>query len=576
MNRKQFKKCVIGSAAAVALMVAGVTVNHIFADEKQDDTILDNIYIGDIAVGGMKADEASQAIGDYVDGLLDEKFNLKVNEKSLTASGRQLGLEWENTGIVEEALTIGKSGNLISRYKDKKDLEHEPKKLEISFRADETQIEKFLSKNKGKLNQKAKDGGLIRENGAFQITKGQDGIAVNEAQSAKAIAEYIENEWKVGSTAEISLIADVVQPRGSEEQLSKVKDVLATFSTDYSTSAAGRVKNVETGCGKINGTVLYPGDEFSVYKVVAPFDEEHGYALAGSFENGTVVETYGGGICQVSTTLYNAVIRAELEVKERFEHSMIVTYVEPSMDAAIAGTVKDLKFINTTKAPVYIEGICSGGILTFTLYGEETRDPGREVIFESEVVSESAPQTVLQGSAAYDVGYVSVQQSSHEGKTAKLWKVVKQDGKEVSREEFNHSTYYASPKIITVGTRTNSEAARAMIQQAIASQNEGAIYTAAANAAAVAARPPEPEEPEEPENPEDPENPEKPEKPEKPDNSEKPDKDKTDDGKADAGKADTGKTDSGKKEDSKKDNKTEDSGKSDKKDSSKDSGKEQE
>ena len=109
MNRKQFKKCVIGSVAAAALLAAGFAVNRISADVKQDDTILDNIYIGDIAVGGMKAEEAGQAVQQYVDGLLsNEEFHLNVNEKSVTASGRELGLEWENTGIVDEALMIGR------------------------------------------------------------------------------------------------------------------------------------------------------------------------------------------------------------------------------------------------------------------------------------------------------------------------------------------------------------------------------------------------------------------------------------------------------------------------------------
>ena len=84
-----------------------------------------------------------------------------------------------------------------------------------------------------------------------------------------------------------------------------------------------------------------------------PFDAENGYALAASYEMGKVVDSYGGGICQVSTTLYVAVLKAELEVTERYSHSMIVHYVDPSMDAAIAEGLKDLKFINNTDAPIY-------------------------------------------------------------------------------------------------------------------------------------------------------------------------------------------------------------------------------
>ena len=444
-HNRYLKKCIVGSLAVIGLLTAGFAVNQAYAEAKQGDKILDNIYIGEVAVGGMNKDEAKQAVDAYVKEIQNTKMKLSVNEKSITATAKQLGVDWENTGVVDEAVMIGKSGSLITRYKDKKDLEHEPKKLEVTFGTNEADIKKYLTEHAEKVNQEAVDGGLLRENGSFKITGGEEGIAVNVEESAKKIAAYITNDWDT-KEAEIALSADVVQPRGSKEQLSKVKDVLGTFSTDYSSSSSGRAMNVSNGCSRINGALLYPGDQFSVYEAVSPFDAENGYALAGSYENGTVVETYGGGICQVSTTLYNAVIRAELKIKERYAHSMIVNYVKPSMDAAIAGTVKDLKFENNTDAPVYIEGVTGGGVITFTIYGEETRSPKREVIFESEIVSENNPPTQIQGSASYNVGYVSVQQSAHVGKVARLWKIVKEDGVEKSREEFNNSNYRASPK----------------------------------------------------------------------------------------------------------------------------------
>ena len=99
--------------------------------------------------------------------------------------------------------------------------------------------------------------------------------------------------------------------------------------------------------------MIYPGDEFSVYQTVAPFNADNGYKLAGAYENGTTVDAYGGGICQVSTTLYNAVIRAELEVTERSGHSMIVNYVDPSADAAIAGEYKDFKLKQYRSTDLY-------------------------------------------------------------------------------------------------------------------------------------------------------------------------------------------------------------------------------
>ena len=142
-----------------------------------------------------------------------------------------------------------------------------------------------------------------------------------------------------------------------------------------------------------------------------PFDAENGYALAASYEMGKVVDSYGGGICQVSTTLYVAVLKAELEVTERYSHSMIVHYVDPSMDAAIAEGLKDLKFINNTDAPIYIEASADGSTLHFAIYGHETRDPNRTVRYESETTNTEDPTPSLTEDANASFG--TIEQTSY-------------------------------------------------------------------------------------------------------------------------------------------------------------------
>ncbi len=136
-------------------------------------------------------------------------------------------------------------------------------------------------------------------------------------------------------------------------------------------------------------------------------------------------------MCQVSTTLYNAVLRAEVEVVERSPHSMVVSYVEPSMDAAIAGDYKDFKFKNNTDVPIYIQGGTYSGTLYFNIYGEETRSEDRNVTFKSEVTDTIEPGA---DKITYDKtkpeSYESVTQEAHTGYKAILWKVVDENGKE--------------------------------------------------------------------------------------------------------------------------------------------------
>ena len=342
------------------------------ADTAETGTIPENIFISGQNVSGMTADEANQVVADYLSRYGDVEFTLQAGEKSVTADGEDIGLTAKNADVVTRALNYGKEGNLVSRYKANKDMENGVKKdFAISLTADINTAKTYLDENSDELNIKAVNNGLKRENGSFTYVEGSSGVTVLTDQSAVLIADYISAQWS-GENATIDLITEVTEPKGTREELAQVQDVLGSFETDFSSSSSARKKNVRTGAEKLNGIVLYPGDTLSVYEAVSPFDAENGYALAPSYENGTTVDSYGGGICQVSTTLYNAVMRAELEIVTRSAHSMIVTYVEPSMDAAIAGTFKDLQFKNNQETPIYIEGYTNGGTLGFRIYGKET------------------------------------------------------------------------------------------------------------------------------------------------------------------------------------------------------------
>ncbi len=478
---KNNKKRWSGLAISFALLFAVVAMSTVNAKAKEEDKLVipDGVYIGDISVEGMTSEEAAKEVEKQISKLSDTKITLEADGNSIEVSAKELGIKWGNKEITEKAVNLGKTGNLISRYKETKDLEKGDKVFAISYDIDKSKAKALLKDNESKLNQKAVDNGLTRENGSFVYVEGHDGVEVNVDKSVEAIKTYMSQEWD-GKEITIALEAKVVEPRGTKEELAQVQDLLGAYKTDFSSSAAGRAKNVKNGAAKINGTILYPGDVFSVHDAVTPFNEENGYALAGSYENGTTVETYGGGICQVSTTLYNAVIRAELEITERHAHSMVVNYVDPSMDAAISGEYKDLKFKNSTEAPIYIEGYTQGGIIYFNVFGKETREAGRKVEFVSETLSETDPGVQYVAEATLPIGTVSTRQQAHIGKKATLWKIVTVNGKEVSREQFNKSTYQASPKIVVVGVASGDGNAVAAVQAAIATQDEATISAAAA------------------------------------------------------------------------------------------------
>lgn len=442
------------------------------------ETALEGVYIENISVGGMNEEEITQAVNEKMEELKGSVISFHAGNQSVQTTAGELGLSCVNMDVVRQALYAGQRGNVLERFKVRKYLEETgPEVLELQFSVDGEAVRSVLENQAGVMNTSAVDAALTLENGSFVVHEGQDGYTINTDASVEKVAAYMSGEWH-GGNGSVVLVTDVDEAQGDTAQLALVHDALGSSSTNYSGSNSNRKKNVKRGAELVNGTVLYPGEEFSMEEIVVPFDEENGYAPAASYEMGSVVETYGGGICQVSTTLYLAVLRAELEVTERSNHSMIVNYVKPSMDAAIAEGYKDFRFVNNTDAPIYIMGYADGSEIGFIIYGHETRDPNRSVTYESETLSTTESTTELEADPSAAYGSVTQKSGGHTGYTARLWKVVTVNGEE-TREQVNSSTYNMTPNTYRVGTKTDDAEARAAMEAAIASNDLNKVSEAA-------------------------------------------------------------------------------------------------
>ena len=460
--KKSKKAGLILTVGAALFLVAGAPA---LADET--DTISKNVYIGGVNVSGMTEEQATKAVEEKLGKGTGGNYTVKIGDETTTATAENFGMEWTNREVVHEAMEVAKGGNLIKQYKDKKDLQVEPKNFEVAYAPNEQAVKTYVEKLAEEYNRDAEEGDITFANGYPEVTGGETGIAVNVDQSVSSIMKALE-----GDGTELTVVAEVQKPSVTKEELSQVKDVLGTATTYYGSSYE-RNTNVEVGASKINGTLIMPGETFSVTAAVTPFNADNGYYPAPSYESGQVVDTYGGGICQVSTTLYNAVLKAELQVDERHNHTMLVSYVDPSKDAAIAEGLMDFIFTNNTDAPIYIYGVGYQGTLNFTIYGHETRDPNRSISFRSETLSQTDASTNVKLVAKSDqnIGYLNQTQSAHQGLEAVLWKdIVNADGT-TDTVQVNSSSYQASPAIYEVGIVSPNTQASAAIQTAIANND---------------------------------------------------------------------------------------------------------
>ena len=273
-----------------------------------------------------------------------------------------------------------------------------------------------------------------------------------------SLNKYLNEEWKHDDFS-YELQADVAEPEYTRADLEKIKDVLGTYTTSFATSSSSRITNLRNACSKINGTMVYPGDTFSIMDLIAPLNADNGYLKAGSYSAGELVESYGGGVCQVATTLYNAVLLAELDVTERYNHQMTVSYVDLSFDAAVSDSGnQDFKFVNIYDIPLYVEGYIDGYTITFTIYGEETRAANRRIEYYSERLATIQPgKDIVTKDKNMEEGKEKVTQASHTGYRAKLWKRVFVDDVEQSNTEVNSSYYAPSARRVTVGTKKKKE-----------------------------------------------------------------------------------------------------------------------
>lgn len=227
------------------------------------------------------------------------------------------------------------------------------------------------------------------------------------------------------------------------------RDTLARAATDLNEGNVPRTNNIRLASKAINGTILNPGDEFSYNGVVGERSESRGYKPAGAYANGKIIEEFGGGVCQPSSTLYMAVLRADLLVTERTNHSFTVAYTPLGEDATVDYGTLDFRFKNDTDYPVKILAEQTGGQMIMTLVGTKTSD--KTVKTRTEVLATYSPSTVEKKDNSMKVGQTRVDQSGITGYSTRTYKIITEGGK-TSEELTNKSSYQKRDKIVYVGT----------------------------------------------------------------------------------------------------------------------------
>jgi len=280
----------------------------------------------------------------------------------------------------------------------------------------------------------------------YEIHKEENGLdfAISLDDAKKLVSQNQES---------FTIPLKVLKPKVTVKSLGQeaFPDLLATYSTTYSTGNANRATNIALAVKSVNGYVLMPGETFSYNSTVGERTASRGYKEAGVYLNGEVTTGLGGGICQVSSTLYNAILLANLEIVERSNHTFKPTYVPAGQDATVSWGAPDFKFKNNRNYPIRISASTSNGTILFNVYGLKSDDDYQVKILSYEVGSIPF-STQYQETSSLPSGTQKVSQAGSNGCKTQTYKVLYKNGAEVSKTLLNSDTYKPHNQVVLVGT----------------------------------------------------------------------------------------------------------------------------
>ena len=513
-KKKSLIPIVIVSILIAILLIFSVIFSLININ---NENILNNVSIMGIDVSNMSIEEAKEAISEVINSKLEEDLTLKIDDYETSMNANQISAQFDIETAVSEAFNIGRDGNIITNNYGILSTWLFGRDIECSFNYSEEALDKKISDITAKLPGAVVQSSYYIEDEDLIIVKGTPGITIKndelkldilnkiqdinkkyeittipteDVEPEEINLEQIRNEiYKEPQDAYIETnpttvhthvngVDFAISMEEAQEIISEDKeeyviplkitvpektladlgeeafpDELATYSTRYDPTNRNRSNNLEISAEKINGTIVMPGETFSYNQVVGERTIAEGYKEAGAYAGGRVVQDVGGGICQTSSTLYNAVLLANLEIVDRSNHQFLTSYVPAGRDATVAWGAIDFQFKNTREYPIKIEASVENGVCTMSIYGikEETE---YEVVIQPVVLSYIPYSTIYEDDPTLEEGEEVVEQSGYTGCTSETYRIIKLNGEVISKTLLSKDTYDPMTRIIRRGTKT--------------------------------------------------------------------------------------------------------------------------
>ena len=447
--------------AAVLLL----TCQFIFTDSSStQERFFENTVINGINVSHLTKQEAENIIGYNLLKDRDEiKLTLVSGDQKWDFSGSDFTVVSNVQPVLDEVMKVGRQGNVIEKMREKKNIKENGLSYNISYKAVLGGLDDIIDEIANSVEEEGREPQLVfnaENKNPISVVEGKSGVKINR----ELLYKMIDEELALGKVAVIEIPLENIPNQIDATELENSVALRSSFSTNYASSSWERKNNVQKALSSFNGMIVEPSQEVSFNETTGDRTEENGYKEANIIVGGVYIKGSGGGVCQASTTMYNALLLADIEILEANHHSLPASYVPLSFDAMVSEGVSDLRFKNNLASPIYIRTFYDNENVTVEIYGVPFGE-GEEIKTRAEfikVLPHGGDQIVKDTTGEFSQyvlykGEYYRQKYPREGYESKGYIQYYKNGELVEERELRHDFYAPQNGIVIEGTEELEE-----------------------------------------------------------------------------------------------------------------------
>lgn len=430
------------------LLISLITAYLIWSEGR----IVHGVRVGGISLGGMKVSEATDLLMEEMGAIGEKKVVLLFKKRPLNIVLNSVGIKLDIAESIRKAYQIGRTGSFWSQMASRWKIYRYGYDMRPIFRNNRVSLNSFLHLLEASIGvEPVRSVVKVNKEGEISYSPSRTGLAIDQT----ALIQKLENAAFQRDDSTIEIPVKKVVPPLTEDDIKRwgLDQVLGIFTTKYEVNHQDRVNNLLLASSAINNVIVYPGQTFSFNTWVGPRVTEAGYKEAPVVYSGKLIPGIGGGVCQVSSTLYNAVLLSNLKIIQRLNHSLPISYVPLARDATVVYDGVDLIIENTSEFPILIVSDVTPSHLTVAILGRKTN--WKKVELETKVVETYPYRTKITPDPTLPKGSKQKVISGRKGTKVELWRIVEYLDGTLKKELVNTSIYPAQPEEYKIGTKSD-------------------------------------------------------------------------------------------------------------------------